>query len=155
MVLLARHAREVTGLKNLCMAGGVALNCVANGIILREKIFERIWIQPAAGDAGGALGAALAAWYVNKENPRVAAPMDSMQASLLGPEFSDDEIESVLRSHNAVFQKLAPDARLDFTVELLKTEKSLAGFRGVWNLVRARSAAARFSVTHARPKCSR
>ena len=72
MLRLARHAREVTGLKNLCLAGGVALNCVANGLILREKIFERIWIQPAAGDAGGALGAALAAWYAEAENARVA-----------------------------------------------------------------------------------
>ena len=86
MLLLARHAREVTGLKNLCLAGGVALNCVANGLILREKIFERIWIQPAAGDAGGALGAALAAWHLHKEAPpRVVSATDSMQASLLGP----------------------------------------------------------------------
>jgi carbamoyltransferase len=130
MLSLACHAREVTGLKNLCMAGGVALNCVANGIILREKIFERIWIQPAAGDAGGALGAALAAWYVKEENPRVAIPMDSMQSSLLGPGFSDDEIETVLRSHNAVFQKLEKDALLDFTVELLKTEKVIGWFQG-------------------------
>jgi carbamoyltransferase len=130
MVLLARHTREVTGLKNLCMAGGVALNCVANGIILREKLFERIWIQPAAGDAGGALGAALAAWYAPKENKRVAVPSDSMQASLLGPEFSDDEIEAVLHSHNAVFQKLEIDALLDFTVELLKTEKVIGWFQG-------------------------
>ena len=69
MLKLARHAREVTGSKNLCLAGGVALNCVANGLILREKLFERLWIQPAAGDAGGALGAALAAWYAHPENP--------------------------------------------------------------------------------------
>jgi carbamoyltransferase len=130
MLRLARHAREVTGLKNLCLAGGVALNCVANGLILREKIFERIWIQPAAGDAGGALGAALAAWYAQKENPRVAVPTDSMQASLLGPGFSDDEIETVLRSHNAVFQKLEKAALLDFTVELLKTEKVVGWFQG-------------------------
>jgi carbamoyltransferase len=130
MVLLARHTREVTGQKNLCMAGGVALNCVANGIILREKIFERIWIQPAAGDAGGALGAALAAWYANKKNSRVAVPSDSMQASLLGPGFSDDEIEAVLRTHNAVFKKLEKDALLDFTVELLKTEKVIGWFQG-------------------------
>jgi carbamoyltransferase len=130
MVLLARHAHEGTGLKNLCMAGGVALNCVANGIILREKIFEKIWIQPAAGDAGGALGAALAAWYANKENLRAAVASDSMQASLLGLEFSDDEIETILRSHNAVFQKLEPDALLDFTVELLKTEKVIGWFQG-------------------------
>ncbi len=130
MVLLVRHAREVTGQKNLCMAGGVALNCVANGIILRAKIFERIWIQPAAGDAGGALVAALVAWHAQKENKRVAAPLDSMQASLLGPEFSDDEIETVLRSHNAVFQKLEPDALLDFTVEILKAEKVIGWFQG-------------------------
>src|ERR1035437_486946 len=130
MLLLARHAREVTGLNNLCMAGGVALNCVANGRILKEKIFERIWIQPAAGDAGGALGAALAAWYAQKENPRVAVPTDSMQSSLLGPEFSDDEIETALHSHKAVFQKLEKDALLDFTVELLKTEKVIGWFQG-------------------------
>ena len=130
MLLLARHAREVTGLKNLCMAGGVALNCVANGIILREKIFDRIWIQPAAGDAGGALGAALAAWYASKENLRTAAATDSMQASLLGPGFADDEIEIVLRSHNAVFQKLEKDALLDFAVGLLKTEKVIGWFQG-------------------------
>ena len=130
MLLLARHVREVTGLNNLCMAGGVALNCVANGRILKEKIFERIWIQPAAGDAGGALGAALAAWYAQKENPRVAVPTDSMQSSLLGPGFSDDEIETVLRSHKAVFQKPENAALLDFTVELLKTEKVIGWFQG-------------------------
>jgi carbamoyltransferase len=130
MLLLARHAREVTGQKNLCMAGGVALNCVANGIILREKIFERIWIQPAAGDAGGALGAALAAWYASKENPRNAVVTDSMQASLLGPGFTDDEIEAVLGSHNAVFQKLEKDALLDLTVGLLKAEKVIGWFQG-------------------------
>ena len=130
MLLLARHAREVTGLKNLCLAGGVALNCVANGIILREKIFEKIWIQPAAGDAGGALGAALAAWYANTENSRVAVAADSMQASLLGPGFADEEIEPVLRTHNAVFQKLEKKALMDFTVELLKTEKVIGWFQG-------------------------
>ena len=107
MLRLARHAREVTGSKNLCLAGGVALNCVANGLILREKIFDRIWIQPAAGDAGGALGAALAAWHVHPDAPaRTAGNGDAMQSSLLGPEFSDEEIEAVLRAHGAVFQKL-------------------------------------------------
>ncbi len=130
MVLLARHAREVTGLKNLCMAGGVALNCVANGIILRKKIFEQIWIQPAAGDAGGALGAALAAWYEPKENLRVTASTDSMQSSLLGPGFADDEIETVLRAHNAVFQKLETPTLLDFTVEQLQAEKIIGWFQG-------------------------
>ena len=130
MLLLARHAREVTGQKNLCMAGGVALNCVANGRILNEQIFERIWIQPAAGDAGGALGAALAAWYERRENSRVADPNDSMQASLLGPEYSSEEIESVLRSHNAVFQQMATGALVDFTVESLKAGKVVGWFQG-------------------------
>ena len=165
MLLLARHAREVTGLKNLCMAGGVALNCVANGIILREKIFERIWIQPAAGDAGGALGAALAAWHEHRNvaaagaDPglefrlQAAAPgnrlkaelqtpgappsaasqvptADAMQSSLLGPGFTDDEIETVLRSHNAVFQKLEKAALLDFTVAQLQAEKVIGWFQG-------------------------
>ena len=131
MVRLARHAREITGQKNLCMAGGVALNCVANGVILREKIFEQIWIQPAASDAGGALGAALAAWYAPADAPsRKVSAHDSMQSSLLGPEFSDVEIESVLRSHNAVYQKLETPALLDFTVNLLKAEKVIGWFQG-------------------------
>ncbi len=130
MLLLARHARELTGLKNLCMAGGVALNCVANGHILREKIFERIWIQPAAGDAGGALGAALAAWHAQEETPRVPTTPDAMQTSLLGPGYSDDEIETVLRAHDAVFQRLETGKLLDFTVDLLKTEKVIGWFQG-------------------------
>jgi carbamoyltransferase len=134
MLLLARHAREITGQKNLCLAGGVALNCVANGLVLREKIFDRLWIQPAAGDAGGALGAALAAWHAEnteapaRKNPKPA--VDAMQASLLGPEYSDDEIEAVLRSHQAVFQKLERDALIDFTVDLLKAEKVVGWFQG-------------------------
>jgi len=131
MLKLARHAREVTGLKNLCMAGGVALNCVANGLILREKIFDQVWIQPAAGDAGGALGAALAAWHLHPDTPaRKASSNDCMQSSLLGPEFSDDEIEATLRANRAVFQKLATPALLDLTVELLKAEKVIGWFQG-------------------------
>ena len=130
MLRLARHAREATGQKNLCLAGGVALNCVANGIILRERIFDNIWIQPAAGDAGGAIGAALAAWFAAPENSRTADPADSMSAALLGPGFSDNEIETVMRSHNSVFQKLEKAALLDFTVELLKTEKVIGWFQG-------------------------
>ena len=131
MVRLARHARDVTGSKNLCMAGGVVLNCVANGIILRERIFERIWIQPAAGDAGGALGAALAAWHSQPDAPpRKVSANDSMQSSLLGPEFSDVEIESVLKANGAVFRKLEASALLDFTVELLRAEKVIGWFQG-------------------------
>ncbi len=130
MVKLARHAREMTGSKNLCLAGGVALNCVANGLIVRENIFERIWIQPAAGDAGGALGAALAAWYAEPENARTANQPDAMQASLLGPEFSDAEIETTLQANDAKYSKLEKDALLDFTVELLKAEKVIGWFQG-------------------------
>ena len=130
MLLLARHARDVTGQKNLCMAGGVALNCVANGIILKERIFDRIWIQPAAGDAGGALGAALANWFMAKRNPRAVSSPDSMQGSLLGPEFSDAEIESVLHSHGAIYKKLEMDALLDCVVELLKSERVVGWFQG-------------------------
>jgi carbamoyltransferase len=131
MLGLARQAREVTGSGNLCLAGGVALNCVANGLILREKFFDRMWIQPAAGDAGGALGAALAAWHLDPEAPpRSVEAGDAMQASLLGPEFSDAEIETALRSHGAVFKKLERPALLDVTVELLKTEKVVGWFQG-------------------------
>jgi carbamoyltransferase len=131
LLLLARHAREATGSANLCMAGGVALNCVANGRILKERIFDHVWIQPAAGDAGGALGAALAAWHLHPDAPsRKALPTDSMQSSLLGPEFSNEEIEAVLRAHGAVFQRLERSALLDLTVELLKTEKVVGWFQG-------------------------
>jgi carbamoyltransferase len=131
MLLLARQAREITGSKNLCLAGGVALNCVANGLILREKIFDHIWIQPAAGDAGGAVGATLAAWHLQSEAPpRQAGPGDAMQGALLGPEFSDGEIEAVLRANGAVFQKLDQAALLDCAVGLLATEKVIGWFQG-------------------------
>jgi carbamoyltransferase len=131
MLRLARHAREITGSRNLCLAGGVALNCVANGLILREKIFDCIWVQPAAGDAGGALGAALAAWHLDPEAPpRRAGVGDAMQSSLLGPEFPDAELEAVLRSHGAVFQRLERPALLDFVVELLKKERVVGWFQG-------------------------
>ncbi len=135
MLRLARHARELTGQKNLCMAGGVALNCVANGRILREKIFERLWIQPAASDSGGALGAALAAWHLANDGQKTSTgggqtKTDAMRGSLLGPGFSDDEIEAVLKSHGAVYQRLERSALLDFTVDLLKTEKVVGWFQG-------------------------
>ncbi|MDB6068551.1 MAG: putative carbamoyl transferase [Pedosphaera sp.] len=132
MLRLARHAREATGLKNLCMAGGVALNCVANGRILAEKIFDRIWIQPAAGDAGGALGAAFAAWHARQPAPIVSQQQksDAMQGALLGPSFSDEEIEATLRSHGAIYQKLEPAALLQFTADLLKAEKVVGWFQG-------------------------
>ncbi len=128
---LARHARTLTGEKHLCLAGGVALNCVANGRLLRERIFESLWIQPAASDAGGALGAALAAWHTqrNQTNP-VAPKTDAMQGALLGPEYSDDEIEATLRGHGAKFQRLSASDMLDATVRLLQAGKVIGWFQG-------------------------
>jgi carbamoyltransferase len=100
MMKMVRHVHAATGQKNLCLAGGEALNCVANGRILREGPFENIWIQPASGDAGGAIGAALLVWYNYLENERIADGVnDSQQASLLGPEYSDEEIGDFLEKH--------------------------------------------------------
>jgi carbamoyltransferase len=134
MLRLARHAREATGLSNLCLAGGVALNCVANGRILREKIFDNLWIQPAAGDAGGALGAALAVWKSKEENSSPVsegkAKRDLMRASLLGPEYSDEQIEKVLQQHGATYRRLETEALLDFTVNLINSEKVVGWFQG-------------------------
>ena len=131
LLRLARHARDATGSRNLCLAGGVALNCVANGLIQRDKIFDRLWIQPAAGDAGGAVGAALAAWHQHPEAPaRVVSAEDAMQSALLGPAYSDDEIEVTLRANGAVYRKLDRLALLDFTVDLLRNEKVVGWFQG-------------------------
>ena len=139
MLRLARHARELTGSKNLCLAGGVALNCVANGRILRERIFERLWIQPAAGDAGGALGAALATWHQSGSGePAAHAPFtgsalpkrDTMKAALLGPAYSDEQIEKTLQSHGAIYRRFGREALLDFTAGLLQAEKVVGWFQG-------------------------
>ncbi len=138
LLRLARHARELTGLPHLCLAGGVALNCVANGRLLREGLFEGLWIQPAAGDAGGALGAALAAWhdYFHGPRDRPAAPApsgvtaDAMRGALLGPEYPDAEIEETLRRHGAVWERLDRDALLDRTVQLLAAGKVVGWFQG-------------------------
>ncbi len=104
MLRMASHAQRVTGSKNLCLAGGVALNCVGNGRILRESPFERIWIQPASGDAGGALGAALFVWHQLLGNARVPEGHDSQRGSLLGPAFGTNETESLLRERKAVYR---------------------------------------------------
>jgi len=128
---LARHARELTGEKHLCLAGGLALNCVANGRLLRERIFERIWIQPAASDAGGALGAALAAWHAQpKPGGAVAAKTDAMRGALLGPEYADGEIEATLRRHGARYRRLGRSELLDATVDLLRAGKVTGWFQG-------------------------
>jgi carbamoyltransferase len=135
LLRLARQARKLTNQTKLCLAGGVALNCVANGRILRDNIFEQIWIQPAAGDAGGALGAALAGWYLDEQSPARPRPHvreghDAMKGALLGPGYSDDEIEQVLRSHAAVYLRLDRAQLLKKTVELLEAEKVIGWFQG-------------------------
>ena len=116
--------------KNLCMAGGVALNCVANGKILKEKIFEKIWIQPAASDAGGALGAALALWHKELKNERIYPLKDEMQGSYLGPSFSDYEIEKQLASLGATYEKFSEEDLLEITAKELSREKTIGWFQG-------------------------
>jgi len=124
---MARHAREVTGKRNLCMAGGVALNCVANGEILRARIFDDLWIQPAAGDAGGAVGAALSVWYNELGNPRTTdGRRDAMHGSYLGPEFSPDQIREFLDATGCVYREL-PDAEWAPTIAGLVAEGSVVG----------------------------
>ena len=122
---IVRYTHELTGMKNLVMAGGVALNCVANGRVLREGPFEGFWIQPAAGDAGGALGAALFAWHQLFDEPRTVKPQtDSQHGSLLGPRYANDEIQGFLEKTGAVFERHDDDNRLyDRVAELLADEK--------------------------------
>ncbi|MFM7205684.1 MAG: carbamoyltransferase [Planctomycetaceae bacterium] len=109
---MARHVHAQTAMRNLCLAGGVALNCVANGRLLREGPFERLWIQPAAGDAGGALGAALAHWFGHLGHPRVAQPLDAQQGSLLGPSFDAAAVDAALAGSGAVAETFADEATL-------------------------------------------
>ena len=130
MMKLAKGIRDEYGIKNLCLAGGVALNCVANGKILKEKIFENIWIQPAAGDAGGSLGAALALWYIEQSNNRVVNENDSMKGSYLGSEFDQQQIEKELNSLGANFQKFEYESLIDKTAEFLANEKAIGWFQG-------------------------
>lgn len=131
LVKLARSIAEDTGEKNLCLAGGVALNCVANGILLREQIFENIWIQPAAGDAGGALGAALSAWYLHHDNERVVTKEpDSMKGAYLGPEYVDTEIEAELIACGATYRKLAEEELFDAVATALAEEKAVGWMQG-------------------------
>ncbi len=116
--------------KNLCMAGGVALNCVANGKILKEKIFENIWVQPAAGDAGGALGAALAYCHQELNHQRKINPNDSMQGCYLGPRYKNSEIEKELLFINAIFKKYTEEELINFLSNELSKEKTVGWFQG-------------------------
>jgi carbamoyltransferase len=128
---MARFVHRETGQKNLCLAGGVALNCVGNGRLLREGPFERLWIQPAAGDAGGALGVALTIHHKVLGNPRTPQKTgDSMRGSYLGPSFSDEEIARQLDAAGAVYERLPDAALLDRTAELLAGERVVGWLQG-------------------------
>ena len=131
MLRMACHIHNETKQKNLCLAGGVALNCVGNGKILREGPFDNIWIQPAAGDAGGALGAALFVWYQYLDNQRIAnGQRDFMKASLLGPEYNDDQILQYLNANNIPYDKLSSGEMPARIADLIAQEKTIGWFQG-------------------------
>ena len=131
MLRMARHAQQQTGMKNLVLAGGVALNCVGNGKIIKDGPFDNIWIQPASGDAGGALGTALFIWHQLLEKPRKAATPDHQKGSFLGPAFSNQQIAETLNSLNAVYTTAADDDELCCQVaELIADEKVIGWFQG-------------------------
>jgi carbamoyltransferase len=128
---LAKGIADETGEKNLCLAGGVALNCVANGKLARSGIFERLWMQPAAGDAGGALGAALVAHHLfNKKERTVNGGLDAMRGGYLGPQFSNEEIERRLRRAGAVFEVLQENQIIESCADSLAEGKALGWFQG-------------------------
>lgn len=131
MLGLARHAREITGSRNLCLAGGVALNCVANSAVRRSGLFDDVWIQPAAGDAGGALGAALLAWHEgNGRTATRAHAGDAMQGAALGPSFSVEAMESALRAAGLAYERHAPEALVERCAELLDRGATMGWFQG-------------------------
>jgi carbamoyltransferase len=131
MLRAARHVHELTGMKNLCLAGGVALNCVGNGRILREGPFENLWVQPAAGDAGGALGTALFIWHQLLGKQRPVRGEDSQHGSLLGPRYSTDQVREFLDSQQAVYRHFSGEAELcRYVAELLAAEKVVGWMQG-------------------------
>ena len=130
IIKLVKSIREEYNIKNLCLAGGVALNCVANGKIIQEKIFENIWIQPAAGDAGGSLGAALALWHIEQKKQRIVNLDDDMNGSYLGNEFNQEEIEKELTSIGANFETLEYNDLVNRTSDVLSYEKAVGWFQG-------------------------
>ncbi len=127
---LSKSLREETGMKNLCLAGGVALNCVANGKLLREKIFDQIWIQPASGDAGSSLGAALIGWHQYQDQERIVNTNDSMKGTYLGPEFSNDEIINYLEQINAPFHTHSDPVLFECLAEELGEGHVIGWFNG-------------------------
>lgn len=130
LLKIARYIKKQYKMKNLCLAGGVALNCVANGKLKNEGIFDQIWIQPAAGDAGGAIGAALAAWHVEFNNGRVIKKHDAMQGAFLGPKFNDKEIKSELIELGAKFHTLSDTQLISRTAEIISQGNAVGWFQG-------------------------
>jgi carbamoyltransferase len=130
VLLLGKSIREETGCEYLCLAGGVALNCVANGELLRSGIFKDIWIQPAAGDAGGALGAALTVWHDRHDGVRKVEPGDSMSGAYLGPQFNKEEIRQYLDSAGAVYEELDDDVLMPRVADILSKENVVGWFQG-------------------------
>ena len=130
VIKIAKTLRNETGLTNICLAGGVALNCVANGKLYKEKIFDRIWIQPASGDAGSALGGSLIAWHEYLGKNRIVNPNDSMKGSYLGCEFSNNEVITYLNEINAPYEILCDDYLFDKVAELLDKGKIIGWFNG-------------------------
>jgi carbamoyltransferase len=126
---IAKNLRQEYGIENLCLAGGVALNCVANGKILKEKIFKNIWIQPAAGDAGGSLGAALGYWHNELKMDRTNIGIDSMKCSYLGPEYTNEKIKNILIDLGVKFETFTNDKLLDFTTDQLVEGKAVGWFQ--------------------------
>ena len=130
MIKLLKSLKEEFNISNLCLAGGVALNCVVNGKILKEKIFNNIWIQPAAGDAGGSLGAALALWHIEQNNPRVVNLNDDMQGSYLGPEYTQKQIEELLDKVGAKYKILNEEDIIEKTAQDLSKGEAIGWFQG-------------------------
>ena len=130
MIKLVRSLKQEFGLPNLCLAGGVALNCVANGKLIKENIFDNIWVQPASGDAGGSLGAALALWHIEQNNPRKINPTDSMKGSYLGPTFTQQTIEQELEKNGAKFEVLTEEEIISKTAEDLANGQAIGWFQG-------------------------
>ncbi len=130
VIKLAKGIKKTTQLKNLCLAGGVALNCVANGKLLNKKIFDKIWIQPACGDAGGAIGAALNIHYLMLKKPRITTTQDSMQGSFLGPDFTQKEIENRLDKLGAKYKKVIDKDLIEIAANFLSQDKAIGWYQG-------------------------
>ena len=131
IIMLGKDIAKETGQRNLCLAGGVALNCVANGILLRQKIFDNIWVQPASGDVGGALGAALSIWHLHHNKDRtVYKDYDSMKGAYLGPKFTNIEIETDLKACGAVYKKLTENELIEEVAQALADNKVIGWMQG-------------------------